>query len=407
MKKGSRVQTAFASYTVDTAIGQGGAGTVYRVVDDAGASFALKCLDSSKASRDKTKRFKNEILFGQTSQHPNLLSVLDYGLADDGSPFYVMPLFGESLRRLISEGIAKDRALQLFSQLLDGVEAAHLMGVVHRDLKPENILYDRSSGRLVIADFGIARFSEDEIFTIVETSPDQRLANFQYSAPEQRTKGASVGQPADVYALGLILNELFTREVPHGTSFKPISAVASEFSYLDGIVDQMLRQKADDRPTIQRIKEALIARQNEFIAQQKLVQLKKAVVRATDLSDLEEAEIASIDYQGDDLVFTFKKFLPPRWLEAFHSMPSYQSLMGCEPSRVRFVGQRALLRVHDDQAPAVATYFKQWVKITNAHYRNLIAEAGRRREEQERAELRKQLELEEKRMRVLAAINPK
>jgi serine/threonine protein kinase len=95
--------------------------------------------------------------------------------------------------------------LPYFGQLLDGVEAAHLHKVIHRDLKPENVLYDAASDRLVIAAFGVARFEEETLYTLIETMPNTRLATFLYSAPEQRVRGGKVDQGADIYALGLIL----------------------------------------------------------------------------------------------------------------------------------------------------------------------------------------------------------
>ena len=69
------------------------------------------------------------------------------------------------------------------------MEAAHLKKVVHRDLKPENFLYSSSQNRIVVADFGIARFQEEELYTAVETKAEDRLANFQYASPEQRKRG--------------------------------------------------------------------------------------------------------------------------------------------------------------------------------------------------------------------------
>jgi serine/threonine protein kinase len=104
--------------------------------------------------------------------------------------------------------------MAIFSQILDGVEAAHLQNVIHRDLKPENILCDQNFATIAIADFGTARFTEDILATAIETGPSQRLANFQYAAPEQRTVGGDVQATADIYALGLMLNELFTGSVP-------------------------------------------------------------------------------------------------------------------------------------------------------------------------------------------------
>ena len=85
--------------------------------------------------------------------------------------------------------IKPDDALRVFSQILDGVEAAHLANVWHRDLKPENILWNERDGTLVIADFGIALFEEEETYTADETKAAARMANFLYSAPEQRVRG--------------------------------------------------------------------------------------------------------------------------------------------------------------------------------------------------------------------------
>src|SRR3972149_4359299 len=118
-----------------------------------------------------------------------------------------MPLFDSSLRPLMRAGLPQDTVLRYFSQILDGTEAAHLHNVAHRDLKPENILFENAAARLVVADFGIARFQEEELYTAVETKASDRLANFQYAAPEQRLRGAEVDYRADIYSLGLLLNE--------------------------------------------------------------------------------------------------------------------------------------------------------------------------------------------------------
>src|SRR3981081_1724934 len=111
---------------------------------------------------------------------------------------------------MMNVGVVPLEVLPLFVKILDGVEAAHLQGVIHRDLKPENILVDSKGAHPAIADFGIASFTEDLLVTSVETAPTQRLANFQYAAPEQRLGGRTVRDTADIYALGLILNEMFT-----------------------------------------------------------------------------------------------------------------------------------------------------------------------------------------------------
>jgi serine/threonine protein kinase len=237
----------FGKYTLGKSIGNGGAGVVYKAQTDDNTPCAVKILAATQES--KIKRFKNEIFFCLRNQHRNIISVLDYGQTTDGKVFYVMPLYGGALRNLLSMGIEQDRVLDLFSQILDGVEAAHLNEVCHRDLKPENILWDQTTKTLIVADFGIARFKEEDLQTAVETSDQERLANFLYSAPEQRVKGKTVDQRADIYALGLILNEMFTDDVPQGTGFKRISTVAPTFRYLDAAVDSMVQQDPNNRPS--------------------------------------------------------------------------------------------------------------------------------------------------------------
>ncbi len=187
-------ETAFETYTVVRQVGSGGSGIVFLVKTSDGQDLALKVLDRSKTPRKKVKRFQNEIQFCQRQASERIVRVLDYGQSPDGSIFYVMPYYASTLRDLIKKQLPMGERLPLYVQVLDSVEAAHLLGVCHRDIKPENVLYDSATNRIVLADFGIARFTEDELLTIVETGLTERLANFAYAAPEQRIVGkAEVG----------------------------------------------------------------------------------------------------------------------------------------------------------------------------------------------------------------------
>src|SRR5215467_2821708 len=128
--------SAFETYSVIGVLGEGGSGRVFAVKNGNGNEFALKCLFPNRVSTEKRKRFKNEVDFCGKHQHPNIIRVLDSGLILwDGvkCPFYVMPLFPMTLRKLLEKGIASDRVLGLLNQILNGVEAAHLCGVTHRD----------------------------------------------------------------------------------------------------------------------------------------------------------------------------------------------------------------------------------------------------------------------------------
>jgi serine/threonine protein kinase len=163
-RKRITLETAFGSYPVDEVLGEGAAGCVYAGIGPDGAAIAVKVLRSN-ASTDRRRRFKNEVSFQERNKHTNIVTVIDHGLAhgpDIKGPFCVMRRYDGSLRSLMRSGVQSSDVLRLFSQVLDGVEAAHLQSVIHRDLKPENILWDRQSQLLAIADFGIASFTEEQ-----------------------------------------------------------------------------------------------------------------------------------------------------------------------------------------------------------------------------------------------------
>ena|SRR5256885_15118258 len=189
-KSSRRFDGYFDSYTLVGQIGSGASGTVFEVGNSEGKHVALKLLTS--AAQSKLKRFKNEINFCLRPVSTQIVQVLDFG-KEDQSLFYVMPLYSGSLKKRIASGINPGEVLRLFNRMLDGVEAAHLHGVVHRDLKPANVLCD-GPDNLVLADFGIAHFQEFDLLTLVETDSQERLGNYQYSAPEQRIPGALVDQ---------------------------------------------------------------------------------------------------------------------------------------------------------------------------------------------------------------------
>lgn len=215
-----------------------------------------------------------------------------HGLANSRSLAYNKSFEPTTLRSLIGEGISLEKIPQYFSQILEAVQVAHQQEIWHRDLKPENILYDSSSDLLLVADFGIAHFCEEFLITSMETGLQERLANFQYAAPEQRTKGRSVDFKADVYALGLILNEMFTGEVPHGTNYKSIASVAPKFAYLDKLVDRMIRQFPDERPNISEVMDELRKSSLMLYQAKEMSSLHNEEQRAGEIKLLSAAQVA-------------------------------------------------------------------------------------------------------------------
>lgn len=403
-----RFQTTFSTYTGARVIGEGGAGRIFEVVDDYGDKWAIKVLDSQKATREKTKRFRNELLFCQRNKHANIVTVVDHGrfINDSASsPFYVMPLYDGSLRSLLKAGIAPDEVLQYFSHILQGVEAAHLQGVIHRDLKPENILYDRKNDCLLVADFGIARFEEPELYTVVETQDAARLANFQYAAPEQRRRGASVDHRSDVYALGLILNEMFTGQIPLGTGYKTIGEIATDYGYLDDLVAEMLKDSAEQRtPSIEIVKRELIGRHNEFITLQRLSQLQNEVVPVSDIDDpiiTDPPRLIGFDWQCGHLELVLSRPVNATWVWALRSMGSYTCLMGKDPEYFTFSGEVAKIAAREDEVQRVVNDFKNWLPRANAVYEERIRREKAQEEEVARQELVRLVAEQEARARVL------
>jgi serine/threonine protein kinase len=305
-------------------------------------------------------------------------------------------------------GIAPNDALAIFSQMLDGVEAAHLQGVVHRDLKPENVLYDRGSNTFAIADFGTARFTEGLLVTTVETAPAQRLANFQYAAPEQRVSGQTVGVPADIYALGLMLNELFTTAVPAGTEYRQIGHVAKEHDFLDAIVARMIRQAPGDRPaTVADVKGLIQHQRSEAVTLQRLSKIADTVVGVAEIDEplaLTPPKLIDFDWDRGYLTLTLDRAVTPEWIEALQQLGHLTYVVGKDPRAFTFRGNQAFVGAAEHEVQSVIDNFKTWLPGATTNLKNRLEAATRKREADERNELRREREEEERRLRVKRSI---
>lgn len=247
LEKGEEIYSAFETYTIIDFVAQGGNGKVYKVEDSRHRIAAIKVVLREQGS--KFARFSNEINFCEKSENDNIIKILDHGTIGKSMIFYVMPLAKETLRDRIKRKVQYKDAEEIFINILRGLKYAHERGTYHRDIKPENILFLDETNEAVIADFGIAHFCEEDIIASVNTRKSDRMANFQYAAPEQKIKGNSqnVDGRADVYAAGLILNEMFTGELVGAAKYTKISDVAPEYAYLDDVFDELYCQNPDDR----------------------------------------------------------------------------------------------------------------------------------------------------------------
>ncbi len=193
-------------YRILGLIGKGGMGEVYRAHDlTLGQHVALKFLPEETAADDATKaRFYNEVRMARQVSHPNVCRVFDIGEVS-GQPYISMEYVdGEDLSALLRRigRLPDEKALEIARKLCAGLAAAHDRGVLHRDLKPANVMID-SRGQVLIMDFGLAAVSSQI------HGADVRCGTPAYMAPEQLA-GREVSVQSDLYALGLVLYEMFT-----------------------------------------------------------------------------------------------------------------------------------------------------------------------------------------------------
>ena len=214
-------------YTVLRELGRGGMSEVYVARHELlQKDVAIKVLRPElAANHDALERFHREAIAAAKVGDPRIVEVSDFGHTSDGKAYLVMELLeGQDLRRLIrSEGaLPAGRAVAIARQILRGLEAAHERGIVHRDLKAENIFLGRRDGvdTVKILDFGISKLRDvgNEQGVGREggalTSTGMVMGTPQYIAPEQAYAQSDIDHRADIYAMGVILYEMLTGELP-------------------------------------------------------------------------------------------------------------------------------------------------------------------------------------------------
>jgi serine/threonine-protein kinase len=176
-----------------------------------GRRVALKLLAPQLAADPVfVERFRREATAVASLNHPNVIVIYDHGVAD-GQPFIAMEYVpGRTLKELITLGapLAADAAVRYATQALDGLAAAHSLGIVHRDVKPQNLIV-RDDGTLKVADFGVARSAGETVLT----QHGAVIGTADYISPEQ-ARGASAGPASDLYSLGVVLFEMLTGSLP-------------------------------------------------------------------------------------------------------------------------------------------------------------------------------------------------
>ena len=220
--------------TIIRLLAEGGMGRVYEGLQQSPVRpVAVKVLRDGLASRTMMRRFEQEAHLLARLRHPHIAQVHTLGTYRHGNgcvPFFVMELVEAALpidRFVREKGLTVRQRVALLRRVAAAVAYGHRMGIVHRDLKPGNILVG-SDGEPKVIDFGVARSTDADLaLTTLQTDAGQLVGTLRYMSPEQFDADASrINAQTDVYALGLVLHELLTGDLPYEVRGKPIVVAA-------------------------------------------------------------------------------------------------------------------------------------------------------------------------------------
>jgi hypothetical protein len=233
-----------AAYDIKETIGQGGMGVILRARHRLlGKDVAIKMLDGDAiGDLDAVKRFKQEAQASSRLQHPNIVSVFDFGVLPGGKCYLVMDyLDGKSLSQMLEElgPLDVEDACRYFVDIAEGLDHAHNNRIVHRDLKPANVMIT-TSGIVKLVDFGIAKIIGDES-TANLTRTGQAPGTPNYMSPEQCT-GDPIDHRTDVYSFGCLMFEVLTGKVPFAGS----SPIETMYMHVNAEVPTVANSKENE-----------------------------------------------------------------------------------------------------------------------------------------------------------------
>jgi serine/threonine protein kinase/tetratricopeptide (TPR) repeat protein len=230
MPQAVRVGSRFADrYQVEALLGVGATGSVYRVHDDVlDEIVALKLLGDAANDTTAHERHRREVRLARRVTHRNVARTYDLG-DWQGQPYLTMEyVAGASLREHMRKRLELKEILDITGQIAEGLAAAHRAGVIHRDLKPANVMIE-VQGRVVITDFGIAGTRD-------AGSEQSMIGTPAYMAPEQ-VVGEATGPGTDLYALGVMLYEMLTGELPFSGD-SPVALAVARLSQAPRLQDK-------------------------------------------------------------------------------------------------------------------------------------------------------------------------
>ena len=237
-------------------LGQGGMGAVYKARQRSlDRLTAIKVFPRELAGDPSfAERFHQEARVLARLGHPHIVAAYEFGQSDRYCYFVMEFVDGITLRQALArKQITPGEALAVAYQICDALAFAHDKGIVHRDIKPGNILLEGDpdgpvsrSGRVRVADFGLAKLLKGGALDFSLTAPGHRMGTLHYMAPEQVESPDNVDHRADIYAVGVLLYEMLTGELPIGRFPEP-SKLADVGPEIDALVARCLEKPPENR----------------------------------------------------------------------------------------------------------------------------------------------------------------
>ncbi|HUQ49690.1 MAG TPA: protein kinase [Terriglobales bacterium] len=271
MGAGALIGKNFGSYKLESKIGEGGMGVVYRAQDtELDRPVAIKMVLSSEGDNEESvARFMREAKAASRLQHPAIMTIYQFGVQENTRYLVMEFIEGKTLKRLInSQPVPINQLCEIAVQVADGLAVAHEKGVVHRDMKAENIMVT-PRGHAKILDFGLAKLKEEDVHpndaTVVDiykTQVGTVLGTVSHMSPEQ-AMGHDVDGQSDIFSFGVVLYEMatgvspFLGPTPQATlarllnqAPRPINELNPTVSpALEQLVNRCLEKDSKKRPT--------------------------------------------------------------------------------------------------------------------------------------------------------------
>lgn len=237
-------------YHFEKLLGRGGMGAVYKAVQASlDRAVAIKVLPGDLVGDDDAQfaeRFKNEARTMAKMSHPSIVNVFDFGETQTGLLYIVMEFIDgtDVAQMILSQGrLPEDYALSITAHVCDALAYAHQRGVIHRDIKPANILINMD-GAVKVADFGLAKQSDPNQSGLTKTN--MAMGTPDFVAPEALVPGVPLDGRADLYAIGVMLYNMLTGEIPRGMWAMPAQKVGTDPRF-DAIIAKAMQNDREAR----------------------------------------------------------------------------------------------------------------------------------------------------------------